>query len=588
VTPGSDTLLVTDSTNNAVDQFTITTSGGTASLAAGSQLVLSSGDAPSGVAIVPDLHPIASFSVSPALSPSATVFDASGSVGPSSAIVSYAWTFGDGTSATTTTDSESHLYANPGTYTATVTETDADGGSTTPVYTGQTASASGGATAEFSQTFTIDTPLGPPVITSVSPSTGATFGGTAFTITGTGFSGTTVVDFGSTPGIITQVTATTITVIGPPGSPGNVNISVTTPGGTSAASSAAQFTYVTTPVISTIRPDTGPVSGGTIVTVIGTNFTKTSTVTIAGQSAQILSSSSTKITAVTPANPAGAANVVVTQQGISSAPGTFTYVVPVASGAGGCSSSLSGPVVGMALTPDGGGYWIVNAAGQIANRGDATCFGSMSGIALNRPIVGITLDPLTGGYWLVATDGGIFSFDAPFYGSTGDIVLNKPIVGLVATPSGNGYLFVASDGGVFCYGDAVFYGSTGSLVLNKPVVGIALTADGGGYWLAASDGGIFNFGDAPFLGSLGGTTLNEPVVGIALDQATDGYWMVASDGGIFGYNAAFLGSTGSLPLSQPVVGMAADATGDGYIFIAADGGVFNYGTEGFFGSGTSS
>jgi hypothetical protein len=26
-------------------------------------------------------------------------------------------------------------------------------------------------------------------------------------------------------------------------------------------------------------------------------------------------------------------------------------------------------------------------------------------------------DNATGGYWLVASDGGIFSFDAPFYGA---------------------------------------------------------------------------------------------------------------------------------------------------------------------------
>jgi YVTN family beta-propeller protein len=588
VTPSGTTLLVTDSFNNMVDQFTVTTSGGTASLAPGSQLALSSGDAPAGVAVVPDLHPIASFTASPALAPAATVFDASGSLGPSSAIVSYAWTFGDGQSATTTSDTESHVYATPGTYTATVTETDADGGSTTPVYTGQTASASGGATAEFSQTFTINPPLGPPVITGVSPTTGPTGGGTAVSITGTGFSGTTAVDFGAAPGAITQVTATTITVTSPPGSPGQADLSVTTPGGTSAPSPADGFTYVTRPAVSAVRPDTGPISGGTIVTLTGSNFGGSPTVTIGGQSAQILSSTANQITALTPANPAGPAAVVVTGQGIPSAPGAFTYVVPGSGGVGGCSSALAGPVVGMALTPDGGGYWIVNAAGQIVNRGDAVCYGSMLGTTLKRPIVGITLDPLTGGYWLVASDGGIFSFDAPFFGSTGDIVLNKPVVGMAATPSGRGYLFVASDGGVFTYGDAQFHGSTGSLVLNSPVVGMALSPDGGGYVMAATDGGVFAFGNAPFLGSLGSTHLNKPVVGIAADQATGGYWMVASDGGIFSFHARFLGSTGALRLVQPVVGMAATTTGDGYVFIAADGGVFNYGTQSFFGSGVSS
>ena len=55
-------------------------------------------------------------------------------------------------------------------------------------------------------------------------------------------------------------------------------------------------------------------------------------------------------------------------------------------------------------------------------------------MTLNKPIVGMAADPTTGGYWLVASDGGIFSFDAPFDGSTGAMTLNKPIVGMTNDP----------------------------------------------------------------------------------------------------------------------------------------------------------
>ena len=49
----------------------------------------------------------------------------------------------------------------------------------------------------------------------------------------------------------------------------------------------------------------------------------------------------------------------------------------------------------------------------------------------NKPVVGMAATPDGGGYWLVASDGGIFSFgDAVFYGSTGAIALNKPVVGM--------------------------------------------------------------------------------------------------------------------------------------------------------------
>ena len=81
---------------------------------------------------------------------------------------------------------------------------------------------------------------------------------------------------------------------------------------------------------------------------------------------------------------------------------------------------------------------------------------------LNQPIVGMAATPDGNGYWLVAADGGVFSFGAAgFHGSTGAIHLNQPIVGMAATPDGNGYWLVAADGGVFSFGDAGFHGSTG-------------------------------------------------------------------------------------------------------------------------------
>jgi len=229
-----------------------------------------------------------------------------------------------------------------------------------------------------------------------------------------------------------------------------------------------------------------------------------------------------------------------------------------ASGVVGNQSGLSGPVTGIAATPDGGGYWVTNAAGQVSTQGDAQNFGSMSS-ALNAPVIGIAATPSGNGYWLVGGDGGIFTFGgAQFFGSTGAMVLNKPIVGVAATPSGNGYWLVASDGGVFSFGDAAFHGSMGGTRLNQPVDGIAATPSGNGYWLVASDGGVFSFGDAAFHGSMGGIPLVAPVVGMTATTDGGGYRMVASDGGIFDFgDAAFYGSGTGGPLTAPVVGMAA-------------------------------
>ena len=75
-------------------------------------------------------------------------------------------------------------------------------------------------------------------------------------------------------------------------------------------------------------------------------------------------------------------------------------------------------------------------------------FGSMGGAHLNAPIVGMAATPDGGGYWEVAADGGIFSFgDARFFGSMGGRHLNSPIVGISSSTDGGGYRLVAADGG---------------------------------------------------------------------------------------------------------------------------------------------
>ena len=239
---------------------------------------------------------------------------------------------------------------------------------------------------------------------------------------------------------------------------------------------------------------------------------------------------------------------------------------------------LNQPIVGMAATPDGKGYWLVAADGGIFNIGTAGFDGSTGGIHLNQPIVGMAPAPGGRGYWLVAADGGIFNFGtAGFYGSTGALRLNQPIVGMTATPDGRGYWLVAADGGIFAFGDAGFYGSTGGIHLNRPIVGMAAAPGGRGYWLVAADGGIFNFGTAGFHGSTGGLRSVQPMVGMAATTDGQGYWLVAADGGIFNFGTAgFYGSTGNLRLNRPVVGMAAAPNGDGYWLSTADGVTYSF------------
>ena len=84
-----------------------------------------------------------------------------------------------------------------------------------------------------------------PVVTSIAPSSGPAAGGNTVTITGSGFTGATAVDFGAiaassfTVNSDTQITATT-----PPSTAGTVDVKVIGPVGASATSSADKFTSV--------------------------------------------------------------------------------------------------------------------------------------------------------------------------------------------------------------------------------------------------------------------------------------------------------------------------------------------------------
>ncbi len=233
---------------------------------------------------------------------------------------------------------------------------------------------------------------------------------------------------------------------------------------------------------------------------------------------------------------------------------------------GGPGTSTSSPLVGVAPTASGQGYWLAASDGGVFSYGDAGFHGSAAGQQLSKPIVGIASTPDGGGYWLVASDGGVFSYgDARFFGSTGGQQLSKPIVGIASTPDGGGYWLVASDGGVFAFGDARFFGSTGGQQLSKPIVGMARTPDGGGYWLVASDGGVFAFGDARFFGSAGADRLTAPVVAMASTPSGQGYWLAAADGGVFAFgDAGFQGSASPEASGTQVAGMAATPSGHGY------------------------
>jgi len=196
-----------------------------------------------------------------------------------------------------------------------------------------------------------------PIIASISPRSGPVAGGTPVTITGSGFTGASQVRFGTVAASNFLVNSDTqITTYSPAGS-GTVHVTVTTPKGTSATSNADQFTYLPVPTITSISPTSGPVAGGTTVTIKGSGFTEVSKVLFGPTVSIFTVNSSTQITVISPASPAGTVDVTVTTPGGTSATSVadqFTYrVAPTVASI----SPTSGPAAGETfVTITGSGF----------------------------------------------------------------------------------------------------------------------------------------------------------------------------------------------------------------------------------------
>ncbi len=191
---------------------------------------------------------------------------------------------------------------------------------------------------------TLYTYVAAPTVSGVSPSSGPVTGGSTLTITGTNFTGATGVTIGGTAATsVTVVSSTSITCTAPAHSAGSVSVLVTTPGGTNAANTL--YTYALAPTVTGVTPSSGPITGGSMVTITGTNFTGATAVSIGGTAAtSVTVVSSTSITCTAPAHSAGSASVLVTTPGGTNAASTlYTYLAaPTVSSISATSGTANG------------------------------------------------------------------------------------------------------------------------------------------------------------------------------------------------------------------------------------------------------
>jgi hypothetical protein len=133
------------------------------------------------------------------------------------------------------------------------------------------------------------------------------------------------------------------------------------------------------PFVTGVSPSSGPVAGGTAVTITGTNFAAGATVSFGSAAAtNVTVVSSTSITATTPAGSAGAVTVTVTNPGSQSGSlsngftysGNGTLAAPTFSPAGGTFSSAQS--VSISLPSGATGCYTVDGSTPTATSGGCT------------------------------------------------------------------------------------------------------------------------------------------------------------------------------------------------------------------------
>jgi len=172
----------------------------------------------------------------------------------------------------------------------------------------------------------------PPTITKLTPTKGPAGGGTTVTITGTHLLGTTAVRFGAVPAASFIVrSATSIAAVTPAETSRTVDVTVTSPEGTSPISSLDHFKFGP-PTVTGVSPNAGSKEGGATVTVTGTGFGLGAEATLfkfgTTEATTANCTSITTCTVVVPSHLVGTVDVKATVSGMSSPKATadqFTY-----------------------------------------------------------------------------------------------------------------------------------------------------------------------------------------------------------------------------------------------------------------------
>ena len=218
----------------------------------------------------------------------------------------------------------------------------------------------------------------PPVVTGLAPARGPAAGGTAVTISGSGFldpdAGSNLVLFGGISALdVIELTDKEITCTTPPGASGAL-VDVLLVNGNGSAQLSGAFRYFTAPTLTALTPDHGPSGGGTLVTLTGTGFAElgagTATVRFGGTPAsEVTIQSDGQLTCRAPAGTPGTSAAVSLENanGTASLPLAFRYHArPALTAVAPPRGPASG---GTRLTLDGSGFLLDSAGTNLVRIG---------------------------------------------------------------------------------------------------------------------------------------------------------------------------------------------------------------------------
>jgi hypothetical protein len=432
-----------------------------------------------------------------------------------------------------------------------------------------------------------------PTVTGISPETGTPAGGTSVTITGTDLANASAVDFGATPGAITADSSTSITATSPAGS-GTVDITVTNPDGTSATVAPDQFSYVDVtppPTLTGLTPSTGPVTGGTSVTISGTNLEGATAVDFGpGNPGVISADTAASLTATSPAG-TGTVDVTVTTPTGTSLPvaaDQYAFGVQSVSKLSTWTDTQACGIQSTTTAPTLASEAVVATNGAPGGGGGGAASSDSGGSSGNASSVSATV-PITGGQHLTGVSGCIGA-TAPH----GSGVVSTGGAGGAGFSNGgsggNGYYCAGIDIEGECIGDGGADGSGGGgggssavcagancVAGTTPLVVAAGGGGGGESMCAGSDGGGGGTGGA------GSSTSDVALTGAGPSGTNGGMGATSGDvGGTGGVNNTgdSPGGTAGGPGSDSVsAGDSAGNGGGGGGYVGGDGSTATAGVD---------